>query len=315
MPAPVPLRVFGDPARLRDQVRRSIRRGDDLLAALDAAEHVYAERVKEDPQLLDQASDRLASIFAIGALSLDLDQTRSILTWSRAIRSRLLRGLGADGERQIRDVRLPWGPHGLPPDEFLKVQRQYVESHLEDLHRLLSRLPSGVLPATPHAAEFRDLRASGLLEEVQLNAYIKRMAAVRTRPQISAAIGAAKELVESVLVAALELLAPQATAEQKLPRLAKQVRREIDGKLRGANRALVGTAETQFSSGLVSIVQALAELRNDVGGGHGRPSLPKELAARHAYLAIDSAHAYARYIVGCLVDLRLVRLEPPVEPT
>lgn len=314
MPSNAHLRVFGEPAKLRDQVRRLIRRGDELLAALDAGENVYVERVRAQPELVEAASagDRLASVFARAELAMGLDETQSIATWNGAVRRQLQRGLGGEGPRQMREVRLPSRrSFDDEPARLLAAQRAYVRTRLEDLHRVLARLPAVAPSATPQAAEFSELRASGLIEEVQLNAYLKRMAALRTRPQISAAIGAAKELVESVLKAALELLEPQAAPDHDFPKLAKQVRKGLGTRLRGAELELARDAENRFLGGLVSIEHAMAELRNEAGAGHGRPRLPYALSARHAHLAIDTAHAYTRYLVGCLADLRLVQLEPP----
>jgi hypothetical protein len=269
-----------------------------LEAAEDRRRHIE-QTSTSDPQSLAYFLE-----FAPG----QFDQSGSILPWERAIHNQLSKALGAESDKQL--PAREWPGHYQERDlaRLLAKQRRFVERRIGDLERVRTRLPSGAPLTPPATADFADVRASGLIEEVQLNAYLKRMSSNKTPQQISASIGAAKEVVEAVLKGALDILDPSAVYEHDLLKLAKQVRKQLDARLIAANMALPGAATTQLMSGLSSIESALAALRNQVGLGHGRTSLPKSLRTTHALLAIDVSQAHSRYVIRTLVDLRLVTL-------
>lgn len=293
--------MYGDPARLRDSVRRLIKRGHEILAQIEAAE----DRCQEIARASTSEPGSLA--YYLEFLLEQYDQSQSITSWSRAIHRQLSNGLGPAADKQLPSRSWP-NRVEREPTELLRQQRRFVENRISDLEKVLSRLPSAVPINSPQSAEFAELRASGLVEEVQLNAYLRRMSSYRTRPQISASIGAAKELVEAVLIGALAVLDANQSPEHDLLKLAKQVRRRLEAEFVAAKIDIPGEATTQLLAGFASIESALAALRNQVGLGHGRTKLPESLRATHALLAIDVAHTYTRYVIRSLADLRLVRL-------
>ncbi|MGA2932233.1 MAG: abortive infection family protein [Acidimicrobiales bacterium] len=56
---------------------------------------------------------------------------------------------------------------------------------------------------------------------------------------------------------------------------------------------------------MTTIVNALAEMRNTHGEGHGRAASPRGLEVRHGQLAVDAAAAYSRYVASIISDLGL----------
>jgi hypothetical protein len=98
-------------------------------------------------------------------------------------------------------------------------------------------------------------------------------------------ISAAKDLVEAACKVTIELSGATAPARADLVVLAKQ-----------AQRARSDDEATPLSRSVAATVQRLAELRNDMGAGHGHSELP-EVAHRAAKLAASSACAVAAYFL------------------
>ena len=122
-----------------------------------------------------------------------------------------------------------------------------------------------------------------------------------------ARIGAAKELVEAVSSGALIRMGVEPPKADDLMALAKLTRQELSNRVRAKSSASAGIemSTVKFEAGLTSIVNALAEMRNSHGEGHGRPMAPSGLEVRHGQLAVDVAVAYSRYVVTAIADLGL----------
>lgn len=98
-------------------------------------------------------------------------------------------------------------------------------------------------------------------------------------------ISASKDLVEAACKITIELAGSTPTPRADLPALAKEAQRA-----RGDDEA------TPLSRSVIATIQRLAELRNDIGAGHGHSELP-EVAHRAAKLAAGSACAVAAYLL------------------
>ena len=81
--------------------------------------------------------------------------------------------------------------------------------------------------AVPRPANFDELEASGLISEKTIRDYAKEMASPRTPRQLHHAIGAAKELTEATLRAALERLGSDYASRDDLPLLMKKWRAAV----------------------------------------------------------------------------------------
>jgi hypothetical protein len=181
-----------------------------------------------------------------------------------------------------------------------------IDDNVRRLERLLDLLPRAT-PITVQAIEhrFTEVRQTNLIEETLLDSYIARMSKTRTRPQISQAIGAAKELVEACNRSTLDRLDVSYPLGD-FPKLGKIVRNELLKRESTAPSTKSGEAIGVLLTGMGTVEQALATLRNEVGTGHGKPDLPKGLRPRHAQLAIDIADTHVRYLVATWADLKLI---------
>ncbi len=112
-----------------------------------------------------------------------------------------------------------------------------------------------------------------------------------------AAIGTAKEFVETVCKTILGERAVEYDANQDMPRLVKQTLAVIPKVPKGiAEEKKTADAVTRLLSGLHTLVSGLVELRNLHGTGHGREAETKGLALRHARLAVSAATALAVFL-------------------
>lgn len=113
----------------------------------------------------------------------------------------------------------------------------------------------------------------------------------------AAAIASAKELVESLCKIILERSGQNYTGKEDLQGLYRQVADLLRLKAESVPASAKGSETSQkILRTLVTTVQSLAELRNELGLGHGR-SLPSPALARHALLAVNSTVAVAEFLL------------------
>ena len=103
----------------------------------------------------------------------------------------------------------------------------------------------------------------------------------------SAAIGAAKELVEAACKVVIERTGKDAPNGASLPTLFKQAQASNG----------VDALGSSLGNSLASTVQRLAELRNTAGTGHGRASSP-DVSARDARIAASAGAAVADFLLS-----------------
>jgi hypothetical protein len=202
---------------------------------------------------------------------------------------------------------------GLPPDDgkprhtvALDNGVPWLTEALEELRGLQAAIGvrRGVASTSPVPARFEELHASGLVAEKVIADYAKEMLAPRTPRQLYNAIGAAKEVTEATLRAALDRLSEPCKSSDDLPALMKKWRRAI-GRLASPDSEGEDALD-KAQAALANLVVFLAEWRNAYGRGHGRPHYPPGLSARHARLAADAAETCVRFIVTTMDDLQLL---------
>jgi hypothetical protein len=116
------------------------------------------------------------------------------------------------------------------------------------------------------------------------------------------AIGSSKELIESVCKLALEHLGETYDAHTGIPVLVKQTLKALH--LHPDTVAPTApAAETikRILGSLSALAIGVAELRNEIGTGHGR-AVVHSLSARHAHLAVGAATTFARLLLETLED-------------
>lgn len=182
-----------------------------------------------------------------------------------------------------------------------------LETDLEERVRLLTESLADLGEQEDVAPAIRDAAGGwphvrGLIEDSIIDSHLRQMRARRTRPQISSAIGAAKEIVEATFKALS--IKHNVTPQKATPDLSdwwKVLRplladQSIDQALGSKDGALIKLVSSQ-----VALVQNLGELRNKVGSGHGKSENPAGLAPSHALLAVDTAHTLTRFLASEVV--------------
>lgn len=118
----------------------------------------------------------------------------------------------------------------------------------------------------------------------------------------AAVIGSSKELIESVCKLVLRRLSVEHDEKADVPVLVKTTLKAL--KLHPetlAPTAPAGEAVKRILGALSSMAIGVAELRNEIGTGHGRGVVLK-LSARHAHLAAGAATTFARLLLETLED-------------
>jgi AbiJ N-terminal domain 3/Abortive infection C-terminus len=113
----------------------------------------------------------------------------------------------------------------------------------------------------------------------------------------AAAIASSKELVESVCMVVLDDYGVAYTSRDDLLDLYKAAARALELDAASVPGSAKGSQAAQGAlRSLTTTVQRLAELRNELGLGHGRNQSSKALT-RHARLAFNSASAIAEFML------------------
>jgi hypothetical protein len=131
---------------------------------------------------------------------------------------------------------------------------------------------------------------------------IQRMeASIDTDPDL--AIGTAKEFVESVCKAILDVRLTEYDEKEDIQGLVRLVAAELHLSPKGI-RDEHTAAETirRLLGQLAAIVQSLAELRNAYGSGHGKGLGASRLQPRHAQLAVNASITVCHFLYETSVE-------------
>jgi hypothetical protein len=128
----------------------------------------------------------------------------------------------------------------------------------------------------------------------------------------AAAIGAAKELVESTLKFILDDYGVEySEREASLTDLYKLAATSLRLTREAVPESAKGSrASHRILQNLATAVQSLAELRNELGVGHGRTA-PSPALARHARLAANSARAVVEFLLETWHERRSTEAASP----
>lgn len=216
----------------------------------------------------------------------------------RALRAALAR-LGVAFELPFRDYttfRTYWNANGAHGSWQARRDMvvEYTEPVLARLFALQDRVDSAssivepALSALPDAASIRDN-----LRRLDSN--------VDADPRL--AVSVAKDLVESTAKLVLRERAETYTDKEDLPPLVSRAQQAL--KLHAAG--VPGDSEEAKAlktilSSLARLTQGVTELRNKVGVGHGRASVPEWVRPRHARLAAGAAVTWCNLMLETLAD-------------
>lgn len=138
------------------------------------------------------------------------------------------------------------------------------------------------------------------LEKLQLSAKTAieqaagRLERASAADDVEAVVGASKELVETVAKVVIDALGGTYGSDVDMPKLAQQTLAAL--KLHPAGLQDRNSLR-KLSQALISAVNALAELRNTDGTGHGR-AVASNLDRSHASLAQDAAMAWCSWVLA-----------------
>lgn len=122
------------------------------------------------------------------------------------------------------------------------------------------------------------------------------------------AIGSSKELLETVAKAVIKECGADPASYDTFPRLVKAAMKCLDLARESIPDAAKGSKSIlQALSGMNQVVDAVAELRNLYGTGHGKLASAKGISPRHARLVVGSASTLAVFLLETLHDRRSVQ--------
>jgi hypothetical protein len=128
----------------------------------------------------------------------------------------------------------------------------------------------------------------------------------------AAAIGSAKELVESTLKFVLDDYGVTYARDAGLTDLYKLAAAELRLSREAVPRSVKGSRSShQVLQSMTIAVQSLAELRNELGIGHGRTA-PSPALARHARLAANSARTVVEFVLETWHERKAAEPRSPV---
>lgn len=145
------------------------------------------------------------------------------------------------------------------------------------------------------------LYESKLVHHAMLDELLTRMGRRTVAQQLPDCIGASKELCEAFAKAYLQAFREPFGPEDDLPRLAGRVRGVMTRRAQGPGDVAPGTLK-RILGGLGGMVQGVAEMRNTVGTGHGRPVPPQGLTPAMANLAAESATVFCLFLARTFLE-------------
>jgi hypothetical protein len=176
-----------------------------------------------------------------------------------------------------------------------------LEATARDMIRSLQRdgvpitddgdLTTTVVALNVPLSDFHRLSEPGVVQQ-----HLERMS-VNVERDPAAAVGSAKELVESVCKFILEDYGIDYNKNDSLLDLYKKAAKALKLNREAVPESAKGSEAAQrVLQNLATAVQSLAELRNELGLGHGKTK-PSPAFARHARLAFNASRAVVEFLL------------------
>lgn len=294
------LHVHGDPGRFRSKLRARIARAEEIEARISSHEERFGER---EPFTGRRGS--LAEAFHDGLWSAERsDLVARIHQWDATNMKSIEQSLGTGSAVSYRVASVP----DLRADDAASAMREYLAVRTQELQDIERRIPRR-RPTSVRAVDgcsLDDLRASGLFDFEVLNDFESRLSDIENKRKWRGSISAAKELVEAVHRAVFDCLGqPAPPNSTEFVKLGKLARKAMVDELRQQGLGDVASVDgsQQLDRALAGLLQALTEVRNQHGGGHGRHRRNPGLQLRHVQLAVETSVVYSRHVIATLNDL------------
>ena len=222
-------------------------------------------------------------------------EARKLLTTLKAVLARVGIRNVEFGFRDFDSFRSYWIRKGASGSGGWQARRDLLTDLFDPIHdRLESLVAGGVAPKVTEEA------LSTLDDPGAIRDHLDRIErSLDDDPRL--AVGSAKELVESTAKIVLKRSGVAFGKSDDLPGLvakahtalginAKQVK--DDGENAVGIRTLL--------SAVSRIGVGMAELRNEIGTGHGQAEVPTWVTPRHARLAVGAAHVWCQFVLETL---------------
>lgn len=150
--------------------------------------------------------------------------------------------------------------------------------------------------------QFASQLLSSLPDASAIRDHLRRLNdSIETDPRL--AVSVAKELVESTAKLVLRSREIPYTKSDDVPQLVARAQEALRLNASGVEgTAEEGKALRRILQSLTSLTQGITELRNQVGTGHGRASVPTWVRPRHARLAAGASQTWCQLMLETLED-------------
>ena len=226
---------------------------------------------------------------------LDNAEARKLLTTLKAVLARIGMRSVDFGFRDFESFRSFWIRKGASGDGGWQARRDLLADLFNPIHDRLEALAAG-----GSGPKVTDEALSALDDPGAIRDHLNRIERnLDDDPRL--AVGSAKELVESTAKLVLKRSGVEYGKSDDLPGLVAKAHTALGLNAKqvedGAENA-VGIRT--LLSAVSRIGVGMAELRNQVGTGHGQAEVPTWVTPRHARLAVGSAHVWCQFVLETL---------------
>jgi hypothetical protein len=222
------LRIYGDAVKFRTKLLQRVTLGKHLLDELAGARQSIEDSAPQNRA--DRPPGHVHAV--ISAIAAEMDAARVLdpidtraISWGRANRTLVEIHLGPAAKGMFGSIRLD--ARRDSPSARVDQLETYLQTDLATLGHLILAIPAKKQREAVAARSVRldELWTSALLDPQLMLSYEQRLSTIGTPRSAVVAIGAAKELVEATLKAALQRLhQPAPPPSEDFQRIAKRVR-------------------------------------------------------------------------------------------
>jgi hypothetical protein len=226
---------------------------------------------------------------------LDNAEARKLLITLKAVLARIgLRNVEF-GFRDFESFRSYWIRKGASGSGGWQARRDLLTELFNPIHDRLEALAAGGSGPKVTAEALSALDDPGAIRD-HLDRIERNLA---DDPRL--AVGSAKELVESTAKLVLKRSGVEYGKSDDLPSLVSKAHTALGISAKQVEDSAENAVGVRTLLGAVSrIGVGMAELRNQVGTGHGQAEVPTWVTPRHARLAVGSAHVWCQFVLETL---------------
>lgn len=268
-----------------------------LLSALVDGTYTATPEAEVALLLAEQLASDLTIFGTSGSCDFSADEMKAAI---RALKASCTR-LGIPLQIPFRDYagfEAYWKRKGASGSGGYDKRRIMVSEFLDPT---IEALEGRVL--APHSHSLPEVALDALTDASAIHDSLKR-ASQAVDKDARLAVSAAKDLIESTAKLVLSELGLSYSGGEDLPQLAARAQSELGLTKKAVTEASGGSAESsgQLLGALSGMVSGIAQLRNAVGVGHGRESVPEWVKPRHARLAVGLATTWCSLVLETLDD-------------